>query len=111
MKLLFDENFSFKLCAKTQDVFPGSQHVRDLGLEQATDLRIWEFAKRENFVIVTQDADFNDLSVIRGCPPYIVWLRVGNFRVSQIESLIKMHQIDIEEFVSAEKIGIIEISK
>lgn len=110
MKLLFDENLSFKLCAKIQDVFPGSQHVSDLGLEQTTDLKIWEFAKREDFIIVTQDADFNDLSVIRGYPPYIVWLRVGNFRVSQIEALIRIHQTDIEESVGAEKIGIIEIS-
>jgi len=66
MKLLFDENLSFKLRAKMQDVFPGSKHVRDLGLEQVDDIEIWEFAKHENFVIVTKDADFNDLSVMKG---------------------------------------------
>jgi predicted nuclease of predicted toxin-antitoxin system len=58
MKLLFDENLSFKLRAKMQDVFPGSKHVRDLGLEQVEDIEIWEFSKNENFVIVTKDADF-----------------------------------------------------
>jgi len=36
MKLLFDENLSFKLRARLQDVFPGSQHIRDIGMEQAT---------------------------------------------------------------------------
>jgi len=29
MKLLFDENLSFKLRARLQDIFPGSQHVRE----------------------------------------------------------------------------------
>ncbi len=110
MKLLFDENLSFKLRAKMQDIFPGSQHVRDLGMEQKTDLEIWTFAKRENFVIVTKDADFNDMSVMRGYPPYIVWLRTGNSRVSQIEALIRVHQTDIEESVHKEKFGIIEIA-
>jgi len=109
MKLLFDENLSFKLCAKIQDIFPGSQHIRDLGLEQADDLEIWALAKSGSFVIVTKDSDFNDLSVIRGYPPYVIWLRTGNSRISQIEALIRSHQTDIEESVSAEKIVIIEI--
>ncbi len=41
MKLLFDENLSFKLRAKMQDTFPGSKHVRDLGLEEVDDIEIW----------------------------------------------------------------------
>jgi len=111
MKLLFDENLSFKLRARLQDVFPGSQHVRDLGLEQVNDAEIWEFAKRENFIIVTKDADFNDMSVIRGHPPYIVWLRIGNSRVSQLETNIRLHQAIIEEGIREGEIGIIEIGR
>jgi len=98
MKLLFDENLSFKLCAKMQDVFPGSKHVRDLGLEQAEDIEIWEFSKNKNFVIVTKDADFNDLSVMWGYPPYIVWLRTGNTRVRQIESITPWCRLPPVEF-------------
>jgi len=111
MKLLFDENLSFKLRARLQDIFPGSQHVRDIGMEQASDAEIWEVAKREEFVIVTKDVDFNDLSVIRGHPPYIVWFRTGNSRVSQIEASIRLHQTTIEDSVSEGKYGIIEISR
>ncbi len=110
MKLLFDENISFKLRAKMQDIFPGSKHVRDLGLEQARDIAIWEFSKRKNFVIVTKDADFNDLSVMRGYPPYIVWLRTGNARVIQIENIIRSYQDSIEKSVGEGKFGVIEIT-
>ena len=109
MKLLFDENLSFKLRAKMQDVFPGSKHVRDLGLERANDLEIWEFSKRENFVIVTKDADFNDLSVMLGYPPYIVWLRTGNARVSQIENILRAYQERIEKSVGEGAFGTVEI--
>jgi len=109
MKLLFDENLSFKLRAKMQDAFPGSKHVRDLGLEQAEDIEIWEFSKNKNFVIVTKDADFNDLSVMWGYPPYIVWLRTGNTRVRQIESILRAYQERIEKSVSEGKYGIVEI--
>ena len=35
MKLLFDPNLSFKLCQALADLFPGSIHVRLLGLAEA----------------------------------------------------------------------------
>ncbi len=40
MKLLFDENMSPRLVAGLADVFPGSVHVRDVGLDRATDAAI-----------------------------------------------------------------------
>ena len=33
MKLLFDENLSYKLVRLLADLFPDSVHVRDVGLE------------------------------------------------------------------------------
>jgi len=45
MKLLFDQNLSFKLCRQLDGTFPGSQHVRTLGLERADDQTLWSFAK------------------------------------------------------------------
>lgn len=41
MKLLFDQNLSFKLCGRLADLFPGSSHVRLLELHQADDRAIW----------------------------------------------------------------------
>lgn len=61
MKLLFDQNLSHKLC----DLYEGSAHVRQEGLAEASDEEVWTFAKAEGFVIVSQDADFVDLSCLR----------------------------------------------
>ena len=37
MKLLFDQNLSFKLCRDLVDLFPGSTQVRLVGLAEASD--------------------------------------------------------------------------
>jgi predicted nuclease of predicted toxin-antitoxin system len=54
MKLLFDENLSFRLVAAVTDIFPESQHVRDAGLLGAEDRESWEFAAQQDFVLVSK---------------------------------------------------------
>lgn len=82
MKLLFDQNLSRKLVTQLADVFPGSSHVQFHGLEVNTDTEIWEFAKTNDFCIVTQDVDFAERSRLYGSPPKVVWLRCGKCRIN-----------------------------
>ncbi|MBK6522822.1 MAG: DUF5615 family PIN-like protein [Sphingobacteriaceae bacterium] len=78
MKLLFDQNISFKVAKRLQDIFPDAKHISDLGLQNYTDLDLWNYAKVNDYTIVTFDSDFNDLSTLKGFPPKIIWLRTGN---------------------------------
>ncbi len=78
IKLLFDQNLSYKLCKRLEDLFPESSHTRMLNLAQTNDDKIWEYAKENGYTIVTKDSDFNDISMIKGFPPHIIWLRIGN---------------------------------
>jgi predicted nuclease of predicted toxin-antitoxin system len=64
LKLLFDQNPSYRLVAALETFYPGSAHVRLLGMERANDETIWLYAKENRFVIVTQDSDFNERSVV-----------------------------------------------
>jgi predicted nuclease of predicted toxin-antitoxin system len=93
MKLLFDQNLSFKLCGQLADLFPGSNQVRQLGLDRADDSALWQFAKANGFGIVTQDADFADLAALYGPPPKIIWLRCGNQPTAFVEKLLR-HQVE-----------------
>jgi predicted nuclease of predicted toxin-antitoxin system len=89
VKLLFDQNLSDRLCRRVSDVFPGSQQVKQLGLERASDNEIWQFARVRSFAIVTMDSDFADIAALRGAPPKIVWLRCGNKPAAIVERLLR----------------------
>ncbi len=78
MKLLLDQNLSRHLVPALAKVFPGTLHVSALGLERAADEIVWEQAAQDGLTIVTKDADFYQRSVLRGFPPKVVWLTLGN---------------------------------
>jgi len=98
MKLLFDENLSFKLCRRLSDLFPASSQVRLLGLEHADDRAIWDYAKANGFVLVTHDADFVELAGLLGPPPKLIRLRCGNRPTGAIEALLREQAETIVEF-------------
>ncbi|MDZ7957287.1 MAG: DUF5615 family PIN-like protein [Aulosira sp. DedQUE10] len=88
MKLLFDHNLSPRLVDILAGIYPKSQHIFVLGLAQADDRSVWDYAQQGGFAVVTRDADFNELSVLRGFPPKVIWIRRGNCSTSQIEELL-----------------------
>lgn len=100
MKLLFDQHLSHKLIAMLVDLFPGSEHVRNRGLMNAIDDKLWELAKRELFILVTKDEDFHTLSVVRGHPPKVLWIRSGNCATELVETLLRKNFAEIEKFAA-----------
>lgn len=78
MKLLLDENLSERLLADLQRPFPGSTHVRLVGLDRADDKSVWTYAREHDFAIVTCDADFVEMSALFGWPPKVIWIRSAN---------------------------------
>ena len=98
MKLLFDQNLSFKLCRLLVDVFPDSNQIRLLGMAEADDRNIWEYAKANDFILVSQDADFADMATLYGPPPKVIWLRCGNQATIEIEKRLRDHADSIATF-------------
>ncbi len=99
MKLIFDQNLSPRLPRLLADLYPDSVHVRDVGLRDSSDTEIWEYAKQNDFVIVSKDSDFQLRSLLYGHPPKFIWLRVGNCPVKPIEELLRKHSVAIHTFV------------
>ncbi len=58
MRLLLDENLSWRLASRLADLFPGSAHVDQVGLHGAPDTAVWEVAQSERYVVASKDADF-----------------------------------------------------
>ncbi len=88
MKLLFDQNISHKIIKTLPNEFEESTSVKYEKLINASDKIIWDFTKRNQYTIVTQDSDFNDLSTFLGCLPKTIWLRNGNLTTIYIKELI-----------------------
>jgi predicted nuclease of predicted toxin-antitoxin system len=98
MKLLFDQNLSPRLPGLLADIFPDSVHVRQLGMQQVPDTRIWDYAKLNGFVIVSKDSDFQARSLLLGHPPKFIWLRVGNCPAKTVEDLLRRYSVAIHTF-------------
>lgn len=98
MKLLFDQNLSFRLVALLEDLFPGSEHVGTAGLASATDAEVWGYARRGGFVIATKDTDFRQRSFTEGHPPRVVWIRLGNCTTQQIADALRQSVGELAAF-------------
>ena len=109
MKLLFDQNLSFKLCQTVVDLFPESNHVRHLGLSEVGDRALWDYAKANGFTIVSKDVDFAEMAALLGSPPKVVWLRTGNQSTAAISTLVRSHADLIAAFENDDDIACLEI--
>jgi predicted nuclease of predicted toxin-antitoxin system len=89
VKLLFDENLSPRLVAALADVYQGSAHVHECGLGSADDIAIWQYAKDNDFTIVSKDSDFQERSILQGYPPKIIWVRATNCTSAEIENILR----------------------
>ncbi|MFN6337147.1 MAG: DUF5615 family PIN-like protein [Cyanobacteriota bacterium] len=99
-RLLLDENLSPRLASALSEWFSGSKHVRDVQLKGQSDHQIWQFAAENDYTILTKDDDFRALSLLRGAPPKVIWLVVGNTSTAEILRILTAHTTAIEAFMN-----------
>jgi predicted nuclease of predicted toxin-antitoxin system len=110
VRVLFDEQLSESLLRHLEDLSPGAVHVRLLGLVGAGDAAIWQRAIDLGCVLVTKDEDFHRLSVLRGAPPKVVWIRCGNCSTRDIAQLLRERWARIEEFANDPVVALLELA-
>ncbi len=88
MKLLIDNNLSYKLIEHLRPVGIDASHIKNELSIFSLDHEIWGFAKEHEFVILTKDNDFDELSQLFGCPPKVIRLMCGNNKTSYVANLI-----------------------
>lgn len=109
MKLLLDQNLSYRLIQPLSAVYPGSTQVGLLDMGNATDKAIWDYAKANDYIIVTLDADFHEYSLLWSGPPLIVWLKCGNQPKQVILDKLLSYQLNIEESLQDKDIWCVEL--
>jgi predicted nuclease of predicted toxin-antitoxin system len=66
-----------------------AQHVREIGMERATDRELFDAARsRDAVVIVSKDSDFVDLVTLLGKPPQVLRLACGNLSTPAMHVLL-----------------------
>jgi predicted nuclease of predicted toxin-antitoxin system len=110
MKLLFDENLSPRLVGLLAAKFPGSEHVRNVGLAAAPDPAVWSYAAAQGSVIVSKDSDFQHRALLLGHPPEVVWVRLGNCSTAAVAALLRARQSDLLAFEADPVVSLLAVS-
>jgi predicted nuclease of predicted toxin-antitoxin system len=110
MKILIDQNISFRLISRIEKAFPDVLHVKSLGLLDAADLKIFMYAKRNDFdAILTIDEDFLNILLAHGLPPKVIWLRLHNASVAHQAEIILKNVLTINRFLENPDADCLEI--
>lgn len=78
MKLLLDQNFSYKLIKPLSKHYEEVVHVSRLGLGQNSDSMIWQHALTHDYTIVSRDAYFAEKNALTGYPIKVIWVKCQN---------------------------------
>jgi predicted nuclease of predicted toxin-antitoxin system len=78
-------------------------------LEQTDDKTIRQYAIDNDFVIVTKDADFYEMTMLYGQPPKIVWLKMGNQSKAATIKTLQDYSKDIVQALLTDDHACIEI--
>ena len=109
MKLLLDANLSWRLTPILFEQFGECTHVNQTTLPKpAKDTEIWDFAITNGYTIVSQDTDFLKLIEMKGHPPKIILLRVGNRSRKEIAEILINAKSEIE-YLEKRDYGLLEI--
>ena len=111
LKFLFDNNLSWRLVPRLADLYPDSAHVRDFGLERAEDDVVWLRAAADACLHVSKDDDFLSRSLVRGAPPKVVWVRLGNCSTTEVEAVLRSRFADILAFAADEVEALLVLSR
>jgi predicted nuclease of predicted toxin-antitoxin system len=110
IRLLLDANLSWRSAGGLKEHFEDCLHADSIGIAvPAKDSEIWNYAKRNNLLIVTNDEDFAAIQLLQGFPPKLIWLKIGNQPRKYIENLLIKMKDEIAMFYQSAEYGLLEI--
>ena len=110
MKLLLDENLSWRMINKLAPFFAEIVHVSQLEINQpANDISIWNYAKKNGLTILSKDDDFEKIVLLRKAPPKLIYLKTYNLNTNKLVDLILEKKEKIKEFIDSDLNDIFEI--
>ena len=78
MKFIVDAQLPPALAKALRERGLDAVAVREIGLREADDLGIWNYAIENNAAIISKDEDFAERFLASPSAPVVIWLRIGN---------------------------------
>lgn len=103
MRLLLDENVSWRLAAYLRPHCAAVLHVRDVGLDESPDTSIWRYAKQHGYDVLTKDEDFVRLVLAEGFPPRVVAVQNAQVPVRQLADFLLARLPQVEAFLGEQQ--------
>ena len=79
-------------------------------MKATIDSIVWDYAKDNDLMIVSKDADMHDLSLVFGNLPKVIWLRPGNCSTQQVENLLRREFDAINSFYEDASLSLLALS-
>lgn len=85
-------------------------HVRDIHMQKSSDDEIFDFAQRENRIVVSADTDFGTIVTLRNekSPSVIIFRRTKNRKPLEQVALLMSNLDEIKSYLEIGSIVIIE---
>ena len=80
MNFLVDNQIPEALCRFLVSRGHQSRHVLDLGMDEASDIEIWNHVVNGGEILISKDEDFLHLANRLGDTGKLLWVRIGNCR-------------------------------
>lgn len=78
---------------------PDYIHIKDID-DTLSDNEIWNYAKLNDFIIITKDADFSLKVLTEGSPPKVIHIRFGNMKMKEFHQSLSKMWVQIQEAIS-----------
>ncbi len=110
MKLLIDQNISYRILRKLKSFPAEIMHVKEVALLDSSDYTIFMYCQKNQFdAILTMDDDFVKLLNLHSPPPKVIWIRTGNCSTEYLAELILNRSASIKTFIEDPEFTLYEL--
>ncbi|UTW66119.1 DUF5615 family PIN-like protein [bacterium SCSIO 12643] len=109
MKLLIDQNISKRIIDSISDIFPGSLHITGTQLSNYSDLEVWNYALKNDFILISTDPEVFDRCVLSEDSPKTVFVFSEIMTTNKMEWALRINQEDIERFYNEDPASCLRI--
>jgi predicted nuclease of predicted toxin-antitoxin system len=88
MKLLLDQNFSYKLLKPLSKIYEEVAQISRIGMGQTSDSMIWQHALTNEYTIVSRDAYFAEKNALTGYPIKVIWVKCQDISTENILNIL-----------------------